>query len=461
MAKARSIDMTTGSPVKHLLTFAAPLFLGNIFQQFYNMVDSLVVGKFVGADSLAAIGTCSSLHFLFVSLSMGLANGVGIIVAQYFGAGDNKGIKKTIANAYYLIVSAALIATLIGLVFARPILSLMSTPENIMPEAVLYLRTTVCGIIFIALYNSVAAVLRALGDSKTPLYFLIMSSFLNVGLDLLFVLVLHMGVRGAATATIIAQATSAFVSLTYAIKKVPYYKLEKSEMAPHKDIIFNAFRLGIPMAFQSSLIAISLIVLQGVVNSFGSTVMAAYTISSKVDLIISQLYNAISFSLVTYCGQNYGAGNLKRIKEGYKYGMIIVALYNLILVPVICILSKQISGFFVTDPDVIELGTTALRITGIMYFALGFIYVPRGVLNGCGDAGFSMINGISEVACRIVFSNALTAIAFINVWGIWWAAGLTWFTVAIICNLRYFFGKWKTRIPSPKTIIAKKQNSPM
>ena len=446
---ARNVtDMTKGNTTRHLITFALPLFLGNIFQQFYNMIDSLVVGKYVGSDSLAAIGTCSSVNFLFVSLSMGLANGIGIIVAQYFGANDEKGIRKTIANAYYLIIGAALIATLLGLFIAHPLLSLMSTPDEIMPEAVLYLRTTVCGIIFIALYNSVAAVLRALGDSKTPLYFLIMSSFINVGLDLLFVLVFRLGVFGAALATIIAQFISASVSLIYAFKKVPYYHPEKGVLKPHKDIIYNSFRLGIPMALQSSLIAISMIVLQGVVNGFGATVMAAYTISAKVDLIISQLYNAISFSLVTYSGQNFGAGRLGRIKEGYKRGVIIVTVYNLVLVPLIWILSRQIASIFVNDAEVIELCTKALRITGVMYFALGLIYVPRGVLNGCGDAAFSMINGVSEVICRIAYSHIFTAIAFIGVWGIWWAAGLTWFTVAIICNIRYFVGSWKKRLPA-------------
>ncbi len=446
MAKTKVRDMTTGNVTEHLLKFALPLFIGNIFQQLYNMVDSFVVGNFVGPDSLAAIGTCGSLNFLFVSLSMGLANGVGIIVAQYFGAGDHKGIKSTVTNAYYLIVGASFIATTLGLIFAKPILKLMNTPDNILPEATMYLRITVTGILFIALYNSVAAVLRALGDSKTPLFFLMLSSALNVGLDLLFVLNFNMGVYGAAIATIISQATAAVVSLLYAFIKLPYYRAEKEFWKPHTGIILNSVKLGVPMALQSSMIAISMIVLQGVVNSFKETVMAVYTISTKVDLILSQLYGAISFALVTFAGQNYGAGNEERIKSGFKKGVIIVEIYNAIVIPLVLIFSKYIVSFFVNDPKVIEIGTDAIRITAVMYVFLGLIYVPRGILNGCGDASFSMINGITEVLCRIVYSNLLTGIAVIGMWGIWWAAGLTWATVSVVCLLRYMFGPWKKKL---------------
>lgn len=454
MAKAKVRDMTTGNVTEHLLKFALPLFIGNIFQQLYNMVDSFVVGNFVGPDSLAAIGTCGSLNFLFVSLSMGLANGVGIIVAQYFGAGDHKGIKSTVTNAYYLIVGASFIATTLGLIFAKPILKLMNTPDNILPEATMYLRITVTGILFIALYNSVAAVLRALGDSKTPLFFLMLSSALNVGLDFLFVLNFNMGVYGAAIATIISQATAAVVSLLYAFIKLPYYRAEKEFWKPHTGIILNSVKLGVPMALQSSMIAISMIVLQGVVNSFKETVMAVYTISTKVDLILSQLYGAISFALVTFAGQNYGAGNEERIKSGFKKGVIIVEIYNAIVIPLVLIFSKYIVSFFVNDPNVIEIGTDAIRITAVMYIFLGLIYVPRGILNGCGDASFSMINGITEVLCRIVYSNLLTGIAIIGMWGIWWAAGLTWATVSVVCLLRYMFGPWKKklRLSHPDTI---------
>lgn len=445
MSKSHSniTDMTVGNPTKHLLSFAFPLFIGNMFQQLYNTVDTLVVGKYVGADALAATGACASLNFLFFSLSSGLAIGIGIIISQYYGAKNDKGVKTTIANSLYILAVASLAATLLGVFLAKPLLRIMATPEDVLNLSVLYLRTTCCGIIFIAIYNGVASALRALGDSKTPLYFLIMSSFLNIGFDLLFVLKFNMGVFGVAFATVIAQATSAGVSLIYAIIKVPYFKLTKNEMHPHWEIISRSFRLGVPMALQSSMIAISMIVIQGVVNSFGTIVMAAYTITCKVDLIASQLYNAISSALVSYAGQNMGASRQDRVKQGYIRGLIIVTVYNCIVVPLVYFFSEPITAFFVADPNVISFSSDALRITTVFYFLLGLIYVPRGVLNGCGDAKFSLINGIAEVLCRIVYATLLTRIASVGMWGIWWATGFTWLTVSIVNNLRYLKGKWK------------------
>lgn len=442
-AKAKITDMTVGNPTKHILAFAFPLFVGNLFQQLYNMIDSLVVGNYVGANALAAIGTCLSLNFLFFSLSSGLAIGIGIIVSQYFGAKNEDGVRSTIANSVYVLAAAALVATAIGFLMARPLLRMLSTPAEIINDSVTYLRTTCCGIIFIAAYNGVAAVLRALGDSKTPLYFLIFSSICNIALDLTFVLHFNMGVFGVALATVISQAASAIISLIYALIKVPYFRLSTEEMQPHREIIKRCFQLGVPMALQSSMIAISLIVLQGVVNSFGPIVMAAFTITSKVDLVISQLYGALSQSLTTYAGQNLGANEVERVKKGFAKGHFILLIYNALAAPLIYYFSVPIVSVFVGDPEVIGIGASAIRITSVFYFALGSIYVPRGVLNGCGDAKFSLINGVTEVICRIVYASILTRIASIDMWGIWWATGLTWATVSIICNYRYLRGGWR------------------
>ena len=442
ISQNKTKDMTVGNPTKLILQFAVPVFLGFMFQQLYNMVDSLVVGNYVGANALAAIGTCGSINFLFFSLSSGLSVGIGIIVSQYFGAKDEDGVQSTISNSFYVLTIAALVATTLGLIIARPLLMLMDTPPEIIEDAVLYLRTTCCGILFIAMYNGISNILRALGDSKTPLYFLILSSFCNIALDLTFVLYLNWGVFGVAFATIISQAISAVVSIIYAFCKVSYFRFTKEALKPNMHIIAHSFKLGVPMALQSSMIAISMMVLQGVVNSFGATVMAAYTISAKVDLIISQFYGALSQALVTYSGQNLGANQIDRVKKGYSRGMILVTVYNCLIIPLIYIFSRQIVDIFVTEEAVIGIGQDALRITSIMYFALGLIYVPRGILNGCGDAKFSLINGLTEVACRIVYANILTRIATIGLWGIWWAAGLTWLTVAIVCSARFWRGKW-------------------
>lgn len=442
--RKNQVDMTVGNPTEHLLLFAFPLFIGNLFQQFYNLVDTSIAGKYISADALAAIGSCSSLNFLFFSLSAGLANGIGIIVSQYFGAKKDEMIKATVVSSFYILAISAVVVSALGILLAKPLLVLLQTPEGaILDDAALYLQVTCLGIIFIAFYNGVASILRALGDSKAPLVMLIISSFLNIGMDLLLVIVFRLGVFGVAFATVVAQAMSATVALLYAFVRIPYFKLSRNELRPHKDIILQSFRLGIPLALQSSMIAISMIVLQGVVNGFGKTVMAAYTISAKVDLLVSQFYTAISMALTTYSGQNYGARKLDRVKSGFLRGVIIVTAYNCVMIPLVLLFREPIVGLFVDEQAVIEIGVKAQFITSFAYFALGMIYVPRGVLNGVGDAKFSLINGITEVICRVVFSFGLTSIAVIGQWGIWGAAALTWITVAIVCMCRYYFGKWK------------------
>lgn len=445
MKKINMTDMTTGSPARHILTFALPLLLGNLFQQLYNMVDSVVVGNYVGKNALAAVGTCGSMSFLFFSLSSGLAIGIGIIVSQFYGAKDEQQVRNTIANSIYVLVTAALAVSVLGILLCPALLRLLQTPEHIMEDATLYLRTTCAGIIAIALYNGVAAVLRALGDSRTPLYFLILSSVVNVILDLAFVIYCDMGVFGVALATIISQAVSAVTCLLYAYHKVPYFRLTREELRPHKAIILKSFRLGIPMALQSSMIAISCMVLQGVVNSFGDTVMAAFTITSRVEQIIQQPFNSLGTAMTTYAGQNMGAGKPDRVRKGLRQATLMILAFCLLMVPIFFLLGPQIVRIFVKEQDVIEMGYRALRITSLFYFGLGMIYVPRGLLNGCGDTAFSMINGITEVACRIGYSQILLRIPILGYWSVWITTGLTWITVATVCMIRYLSGKWRQK----------------
>lgn len=443
-AGRNATNMTEGSPAKHILKFALPLLIGNLFQQLYNMVDSIVVGNYVGANALAAVGTCGSSNFLFFSLSSGLAIGIGVIVSQYFGAGNEKGVRATIANSFYVLAAAALSVSLIGYLAAPALLHLLDVPENLFHDSLMYMRTTVLGIIGIAMYNGISAILRALGDSRTPLYFLVVSSLLNVGLDLTFVLWLHLDVFGVGLATVISQAVSAITCILYACVKIPYFRLTREELKPHKNIIGKSFRLGVPLALQSSMIAVSCMALQGVVNGFGDTVMAAYTITSRVEQLIQQPYTSLSNAITTYSGQNIGAGKVDRVRKGFRQGMLIVFLFSLAMIPVMYLGGNAIVSLFVKDdPEVIHMAAKALRITSLCYFGLGMIYVPRGLLNGCGDAAFSMINGISEVACRLIYAPLLTKIPAIGFWGIWITAGATWVTTAVVCVLRYAQGVWK------------------
>lgn len=443
MNTKKMTDMTTGSPVRHILKFALPLLIGNLFQQLYNMVDSIVVGNFVGKNALAAVGACGSMNFLFFSLSSGLAIGIGIIVSQHFGAKDEKNVRSTIANSIYVLLMAALSVSVIGIIFAPQLLKLLVTPDNIIGDSTIYMRTTCAGIIAIAFYNGVAAILRALGDSRTPLYFLILSSIVNVILDLTFVRALEMGVFGVALATIISQAVSAVTCLIYAYHKVPYFRLTKEELKPHKEIILKSFRLGMPVALQNSMIAISCMVLQGVVNSFGDTVMAAYTITNRIEQIVQQPYGSLGAALTTYSGQNIGAGKIDRVKKGFRQAILMALIFSILLIPVAYLFGPRIVGIFVKEQEVVDIGYRALRITSLCYFGLGMIYVPRALLNGCGDTGFAMINGISEVVCRILYAPIFTRISFLGYWGIWCTTAATWITTAIVCVVRYFQGKWK------------------
>lgn len=436
--------MTAGSPTRHILTFAMPLLIGNIFQQLYNMVDSLVVGNFVGANALAAVGNCGSLSFLLFSLSSGLSVGIGIIAAQYFGAKDEENVRVTIANSYYVLGIASVVVTIIGIVFSPQILRLLATPDTIIGASAVYMRVTSAGMIVIALYNGVSAILRALGDSKTPLYFLILASIINVVLDLFFVLSLHWDVFGVALATVISQAAAAFASLFYAYRKVSYFHLTKQQMKPQKRIIIRSFKLGMPVALQNSMISVSCMVLQGVVNTFGETVMAAYTIIGRVEQLVQQPYGSLGTALTTYTGQNIGAAQTDRVKTGFRKSTLMALLFSIALIPLCFLTGRLIIGAFVKDPDVIALGVEGLRIDSIFYFALGMIYVARSILNGCGDAGFALFNGMTEVVCRILYSQLFTRIPALGYRGIWITTGATWTTTAIVCVIRYYRGKWKT-----------------
>ena len=439
------LDMTKGSPTRLLIEFSLPLLLGNLFQQVYNLVDSVVVGRFVGANALASVGACGSLNFLFFSLSGGLAVGIGVLISQYFGAGDTTQVKKVIANSIYILSGSALVFGVVGVLLARQLLLLLSTPTNIIGDATIYLQITSAGIIAVAAYNGISSILRALGDSKTPLYFLIVASLLNVVLDLAFVVWFGMGVMGVAIATIIAQAISAVGCLLYALPRVPMLALTREEMKLDLPIVKDSFRIGVPLAVQNSLIAISCVVLQGVVNGFGESVIAAYTITSRIEQLVGQPYSSLATAVTTYTGQNIGAGKIDRVRKGYRSSVLMALGFSLCMLPLAYIFGETVIRCFVEDAEVIRIGAAALRITSICYFPLGLIYMPRALMNGAGDARFAMMNGMTEVAGRIIYSNIFTRIPAIGFWGVWITTGATWVTTAIVCVLRYHSGIWQTK----------------
>lgn len=439
----RITDLTQGSPLRHILLFTLPLLVGNLFQQFYNLVDSIVVGNYVGADALAAVGTCGSLGFLFFSLSSGLALGIGILASQYFGAQDHRMIRATIANSAYILTAAGALVSALGFFGAPVFLRWLQVPQSIYPMSLTYLRITSLGTVAVALYNGVASLLRSLGDSQSPLYFLILSCFINIVLDLAFVLYLNWSVFGVALATIISQFFSFLVSMIYAWRKVSYFQLGREEWKPHRAIILRCLQLGIPMALQSSLIAVSVMVLQGVVNGFGGTVMAAHTVVGKIEQLVQMPFTSLNAALTSFAGQNKGAGKIDRVKKGFQGSTLMVLGLSLAMIPFFWLCGRWAVAQFVKEPEVIAIGAKALRIDCFFYFCLGMIYVPRGLLNGCGDSRFSLINGLTEIVCRILFASLLTKIPAIGFWGIWLTQGLTWTFTGLVCIHRYLRGRWQ------------------
>lgn len=445
MSTSRTLNMTEGNTLRLLTVFSIPMLIGNLFQQAYNLADSMIVGKFLGADALAAVGATGAVTFLFFSVCNGISSGGGIITARYFGAGEDQNVKKAIANSAYIMFSVSILTGLIAFLLTPTVLTFMGTPETILPDSITYMRMSCIGVPFIGVYNYSSSMLRALGDSRTPLYFLIVSCFLNILMDLLFVRVFGMGVFGAAFATIIAQFISGFGCLMYALKTNAYFRLNRSDLRPDRHIIWQAVRLGLPLAMQWSLIAVSTSALQRFVNGFGTVAMAAFTATNRVEQLIQQPYGSLSAGLSTYSAQNYGAGRYDRLKEGFRDSMLITAGLSLAALIAVQIFSSSIIRWFVNEADVIELGGQALRITSWFYIFLGTIYAARGILNGVGDILFSFINGFIEMLSRIFLPMIIVAVTTLGVWSIWWTAGLAWFLSALFCVLRYVFWKRKRK----------------
>ena len=439
------LNMTEGSPVSLIIQFSIPMLIGNLFQQLYNLVDSVIVGQFVGADALAAIGATGSVTFLFFALCNGIGSGGGIITSQFFGNGDAGKVKSCIVNTGYIMMVFPIVVGIIAFLLSRPILNMLNTPAEIMADAVAYMRIMCVGIVFVSLYNYASSMLRALGDSKTPLYFLIFSCVLNTGLDIIFVYVFHMSVVGAGVATAIAQLVSGISCLIYAVKRNEYFKFSREDLKYDRDISLRVIRLGVPLSLQFSLIAISCMALQRVVNSFGKVAVAAFTATSRIEQIIHQPYQTLGAALSTFTGQNYGARKNDRITAGYKKSLMLMAIFSASMLPIMQFFGEAIIRIFVEDEAVIEMGAMALRITSFFYVMLGIIYVVRGVLNGLGDSFFALLNGIVEVIGRFIVPVLLTQIAAIGLWGIWWSVGIVWSMSGLTAWMRYIWYKKKMK----------------
>lgn len=438
-------SMTEGSELGHILRFTLPLLLGNLFQQLYNVVDSAIVGRYLGSDKLAAVGSTGSITYLFYTLCIGLATGAGILIAQRFGADDIPSVKRLITNSAYALGMLGVVISVVSTICAEPLLRLLDTPESLLSDAVGYMQIACMGTVAVAAYNWINAVLRSLGDARTPLIFLIVASVINVVLDLLFVVVFQMDVQGAALATIISQAVSALGSIIFAFIKNPCFRFAREELKFRSTVFVKCLTTGIPIALQNALVSISMISLQRTANGFGEDVMAAYTASMRVEQLVQQPFASLNAAISTFAGQNIGAGKRERAVKGYHRCVLVGLGFSLLMLAVFMLFSRQIVGIFVDEPAVLDIGEKALKLSSLFYFPLGLIHITRGMLNGAGDVGFALLNGIAEVIGRIGFAAILVQIPEVGHWAVWGTTCLTWVLTALMSLIRYKSGVWRKK----------------
>lgn len=442
--KTETTSMTEGSPVKLILAFSAPLLLGNIFQQLYNLVDSTVVGRFVGANALAAVGAPGTIMALTLCLCFGLTNGAGIIIAQCFGAKNYNQLKATIGALICIISITALVLMIIGIAGAPFFLRLVSTPDEIINDAVLYMRIVMIGTPFSMAYNGASAILRNMGDSKTPLLMLMLSSFLNIVLDLIFVLAFGMAVMGVGIATVISQAVSAAACLIYMRRYKNELHLDGLKIRFNRRCAKQIFKTGVPTALQSCMISLGTLSVQRLINSFGTQAVAAYTASTKIDSVAIMVVVTMGMSLAVYSGQNMGAGKVDRIKSGLYKTLALVLTYCVIMAIVMIFFGNNLLRIFL-DPseagEAVSIGTQYLRIIGIAYFMAGIMRCYLNVVHGTGDVNISMLTGLAELAFRIIASYVL--VKPLGLTGLWIAIPISWGCGSLIPVIRYYSGKWK------------------
>ncbi len=450
MLQSAAQNMTKGKEATLIIRFALPLLAGNLLQQFYNLADTAIVGKKLGDDALAAVGATGSVTYLFYTLCLGLATGAGIMIAQFFGAGMHQRMRTAVWNSSIVTAVFGILISIFSIFLTEPVLRLMQTDSDLMQMAVSYMRISCGGTIAVAAYNWINAVVRALGDSQTPLLFLAIASVLNVGLDLLFVMVLNMGVEGAAIATVISQFIAAASCIVYAFRRMPELSLKREDFRVSGEMISLTLKTGLPIAMQSGLISISMSALQRVTNGFGSKpVMAAYTASMRVEQLIQQPFISLNAAMATFSGQNVGAGETMRAERGLKSGLRISSLLAIVIAVIFWIAGDLIIRCFISGSEAVSIGYFALRTTSLCYIPLGSIHVVRGFLNGAGDTGYAMLNGMTEVICRIGGAFVMTALLGMDYRAIWYTTCVTWFVTGLVGWIRYCRGKWRSKALLP------------
>ena len=444
-------NLTEGKPLKLLFFFAVPMVVGNLFQQLYNMVDSMVVGRFVGEDALAAVGSSFPVVFLSVAVAAGLSMGCTVVISQFFGAGKIREMKVTVSTALISLGVIGLIIMGIGELTSFPLLKLLGTDPDIMTDSLAYLRIYFGGAVFLFLYNSLNGIYNALGDSQTPLKFLMVSALTNIVLDLLFVIKFHMGVAGVAWATLIAQGLCAFISFFVLVRRLR--RMEDGPGVREKEFSYfdldaarRIAKVGVPSMLQQSIVSVSMMMMQGLVNSYGKVFVAGYTAATKIDTLAMLPNMNFSNAMSSYTAQNMGARRDDRVHQGYKACMFMVFIFSVIITLLIYLFGPQLLGLFLeqgAEGSAMSYGLKYMKTVSVFYLLMGALFVGNGLLRGAGDMGAFMLSSIVNLFSRVAIAYLLAH--YIGASAIWWSIPTGWAIGFIFSHMRVKSGKWMSK----------------
>ncbi len=442
-------DLTQGNESRLIFFFALPMLIGNVLQQLYNTIDGIIVGRVLGETALAAVGVSFPILFLLVSLLMGVGMGATILISQFYGAKDYENVIKTIDTIMITNYIMAIGITLLGIAVTKPILIWLKTPPDVLPEAAAYLKVIFIGMIGMVGYNLVSAILRGLGDSKTPLYFIIIATILNIILDIVFIMVYNFGVAGAAWATIISQMVSFIVGIIYLNKKNDMIKFSLKNIQFDKKLLIESLRIGFPTGIQQMLVSISFIILQSIINSFGTIVIAAYTAGSRIQAFGIMPAMNINMAVSAFTGQNLGAGKNERVKNGYTAALKISLWIAAATILIIFVWGRFLISLFNDNLEVIQIGYEFLIIVSPFFITGSIMFITMGILRGAGDTMAAMIISIAALwGVRLPVARLLSA--KIGYAGIFWSIGADWTVGAVMVVIYYLTGRWKTKVSVQK-----------
>ena len=437
-------DLTEGKVWKVIVRFALPLLVGNLLQQFYNITDSIIVGQFLGKEALAAVSASFFIYYFIISLVIGVGSGTTVVISQLFGAKQYQKVQLAFSSFFIFMLVGGIILSIAGIIFAEPVFRLTNTPEEVIPQAVAYFRIYIGGTFLFVTFNSIISILRGVGESVRPMLFILITTVLNIAFDLLFILVFKWGIEGAARATVVSQGIGMCIALAYVNNTHPLLSIKKQDMLFDWKLFKESLKIGLPTSVQQCAIALGLIALLGIVNSFGTNTLTAYGAAGKIDTIITQAILTLSGALAAFCGQNIGAGRLDRVKKGVQFTMYTNIALGLLTFAAVYLFGNEMMRIFTKDIDVVAIGKEYLLIIGGFFIVHGALNVYNGALRGAGDTLFPMI---TSLVCLWLIRIPLAY--YLSSWlgrsGIWWAIGIS-ITIGLIVTFVYYkIGFWKRR----------------